>query len=187
MFSYGNNLNPTITARMAAGHVTWPWPMNGLLYQQRTMREERVTFMNLHHQNRQSHITMLHASCCINVFILKGSVYMHVFSVKAENTCMYSQSRLLESQWGGSCCEDELNVFQYLNLLFPSSLLGLSPSFPLGLQPPAWEMKPHTGAAARIEEEEEEAVGEEDDNAGSGSSQNTSQQPSWMWWSCQIT
>lgn len=93
---------------------------------------------------------------------------------------MYSQSRLLDSQRGGNCCEDELNVFQYLNLLFPSSLLGLSPSFPLGLQPPALEMKPQSGAAARIEEEEEEA-GEEDDNAGSGSSQNTSQQPSWMW------
>lgn len=96
---------------------------------------------------------------------------------------MCSQSRLLESQRGGSRCEDELNVFQYLNLLFPSSLLGLSPSFPLGLQPPALEMKPHTGAAARIEEEEEEEVEavEEDDNAGSGSSQKTSQQPSWMW------
>lgn len=93
---------------------------------------------------------------------------------------MYSQSRLLESQWGGNCCEGELNIFQYLHLLFPSSLLGLSPSFSVGLQPPALEMRPHTGAAARIEEEEE-AVGEEDDNAGSGSSQNTSQQPSWMW------
>lgn len=76
--------------------------------------------------------------------------------------------------------------FYDFNLLFVSFLPVLFSFLPLGLQPPALEMKPHTGAAARIEEEEE-AVGEEDDHAGSGCSQNTSQQPKWMWGSCQIT
>lgn len=77
--------------------------------------------------------------------------------------------------WMFSLFKPHLCLFLTCSLLLPSFL----PSFPLGLQPPALEMKPHTGAAARIAEEE--AVGEEDDNAGSGCSQNTSQQPNWMW------
>lgn len=67
-----------------------------------------------------------------------------------------------ELMWGWTGC---FSLFQ------PPLCLSLtrfsSPPSPLGLQPPALEMKPHAGAAARIEEEEdggEEAAGEEDDN-----------------------
>lgn len=158
------------TATMAAGHMTWPWPMNGLLCQMSGGQIWGGWARNIYELPSSTATSQ----CCMCKYIM---LYECIFTLY-RSVCMSSSSRLLEGQWGG-----ETECFSRFKP--PLSLfLTLLPS-PWDCSHRLWRRKPHTGAAARIEEEV--AVEEEDDNAGSGCSQNTGQQPNWMWWSCQIT